>query len=252
MSFLDKVVLITGGSSGIGRATAFLFARQGTKVVLADLDAEKGEQTAQRLHEMGCAARFMPVDVTDSTQVQAMVTDCYNAFGGLHYAINSAGISGTMLSPIAETEESTFDRVMSVNVKGVWLCMKYQIPAIMQSGGGAIVNLASVAGLIGAPGGSPYTASKHAVIGLTRSVALETARHGVRVNAVCPSYIETPMVTSITEENPRMAERVTQASPMRRLGTPEEVASAIVYLCSDGASFINGTTLAIDGGLTAS
>ncbi len=252
MSFLNKVTLITGGSSGIGRETARLFAQEGAKVLVTDVNKEGGLSTVALIKGEGGEATFLPVDVTNSASVQASVNHALAHYGALHYAVNSAGISGTMLNPITLTEESTFDNVMDVNVKGVWLCMRAQIPAIMESGGGAIVNLASVAGLIGAPGGAAYSASKHAVIGLTRAVALEFARHKVRVNAVCPSYIDTPMVSGISAIDEKTAQRVQVASPMKRLGTPYEVASAILYLCGDGASFINGTTLAIDGGLTAS
>lgn len=252
MTFLNKVVLITGGASGIGKASAHAFAREGAQVVIADANADGAQAVAQAIIDAGGQAHALHTDVGDSTSVQAMVAETVARFGSLHYAVNSAGISGTMMTAISETDDDTFDRVMRVNVRGVWLCMKHQIPFIIASGGGAIVNLASVAGMIGAPGGSPYTASKHAVIGMTRAVALETARQNVRVNAVCPSYIDTPMVNDITTVNDKMARRVQKASPMQRLGTPEEVASAIVYLCSEGATFINGAILAIDGGLTAS
>lgn len=252
MTFHNKTVLITGGSSGIGRATALMFAKAGANVCVADVNDAGGEATAQAITEAGGNAHYVRCNVGDSEQVQAIVAACVARFGALHYAVNSAGISGTMLQPITQTDEAVFDSVMAVNVRGVWLCMKYQIPAILQSGGGAIVNLASVAGLIGAAGGSAYTASKHAVIGMTKAVALEFARHGVRVNAVCPSYIDTPMVADVMAQDAKTAQRVPVASPMKRLGEPNEVASAIVYLCGEGASFINGTTLAIDGGLTAS
>lgn len=252
MRFQDKVVLITGGSSGIGRATAQAFAQEGARVCVADVNDAGGAEVVQAIQAAGGSAFYVHCDVSDSAQVQAMVAACVAQLGALHYAVNNAGISGTMLLPITQSDETVFDRVMAVNVRGVWLCMKYEIPAMLQSGGGAIVNLASVAGLIGAPGGSAYTASKHAVIGMTKAVALEFARHGVRVNAVCPSYIDTPMVADVMAQDPKTAQRVPIASPMKRMGEVGEVASAILYLCSEGASFINGTTLAIDGGLTAS
>jgi NAD(P)-dependent dehydrogenase (short-subunit alcohol dehydrogenase family) len=252
MFFQDKVVLITGASSGIGRATAVAFGKLGAKLLLADVNAEGGAQTVHDVQAVGGMAEYITCDVTRANEVDAMVKRAVEAFGGLHFAVNSAGISGGgMLHPILEWSDEAFDQIMAVNVKGIWLCMKAQIPSIISSGGGAIVNLASVAGLIGAPGGAAYSASKHAVVGLTKTVAIEFARRGVRVNAVCPSFIETPMVTSLTDESGRMAERTATASPMKRLGQPHEVASAIVYLCSEGASFVNGTTFAIDGGLTA-
>lgn len=252
MLFENKVVLITGAASGIGRASALIFAREGAKLMLSDVNDAGGMETITLIEQGGGKAEYLHCDVAKSSDISALVDAAVSRFGGLHYAVNNAGISGTFLNPITETEEATYDAVMAINVKGVWLCMKAEIPAILQSGGGSIVNLASVAGLIGAPGGAVYAASKHAVIGLTRSVALEYARHGLRVNAICPSYIETPMVTNLSDVDPKMAERTQKASPMKRLGQPNEVAEAIVWLCSEKASFINGTTMAIDGGLTAS
>ncbi len=252
MLFENKSVLITGAASGIGRASALLFAREGAKLVLSDVNDAGGTETLAMITDMGGTAIYHRCDVTSSESVTTLVAAAVAHYGGLHYAVNNAGIAGTFQNAIAETEESVYDAVMAVNVKGVWLCMKAQIPAILASGGGSIINLASVAGLIGAPGGAVYAASKHAVIGLTRSVALEYARHGLRVNAICPSYIETPMVTNLSDVDPKMEERTRKASPMKRLGQPDEVAEAIVWLCSEKASFINGTTLAIDGGLTAS
>jgi NAD(P)-dependent dehydrogenase (short-subunit alcohol dehydrogenase family) len=252
MTFAGKTVLITGASSGIGRATALHFARQGAQLLLADINAEGGAETEHLVEQIGGTVDYITCDVTHPREVSAMVARALERYGSLHYAVNSAGISGGgMQKPILEWSEEEFDRIMEVNVKGVWLCLKAQIPAIIQSGGGAIVNLASVAGLIAAPGGAAYAASKHAVVGLTRTVAIEFARRGVRVNAMCPSFIDTPMVAEVIEKDTKMADRTVRASPMHRLGTADEVASAIVYLCSDGASFINGVAFAVDGGLTA-
>lgn len=252
MLFENKVVLITGAASGIGRASALLFAREGAKLLLSDVNDAGGKDTVAMIEAAGGTAAYQHCDVTSAESVTALVAAAVSHYGGLQYAVNNAGIAGTFQNPIAETEEHVYDAVMAVNVKGVWLCLKAQVPAILASGGGSIVNLASVAGLIGAPGGAVYAASKHAVIGLTRSVALEYARQGLRVNAICPSYIETPMVTNLSDVDPKMEERTRKASPMKRLGQPNEVAEAIVWLCSEKASFINGTTLALDGGLTAS
>lgn len=252
MNFQDKVILITGASSGIGRATAVQFGAAGAKLMLADMNAEGGAETVHQVEAVGGVADYITCDVTNPREVSAMLQRTLDVYDGLHHAVNSAGVSGGgMQKPILEWDDEEYDHIMNVNVKGIWLCMKAQIPAIMNSGGGSIVNLASVAGLIGAPGGSAYSASKHAVIGLTRTVALEFARRGVRVNAMCPSFIDTPMVAQVSNQNERMAERTLNASPMRRLGNADEVASAILYLCSDGASFVNGVAFAVDGGLTA-
>jgi NAD(P)-dependent dehydrogenase (short-subunit alcohol dehydrogenase family) len=252
MDFTNKVVLITGASSGIGRACAVAFAQRGAKLLLSDVNAEGGAETIHHLKALNADAEYMTCDVTRANEVEAIVNRAVERFGGLHVAVNSAGISGGgMRYPILEWSDDVYEQIMAVNVKGIWLCLKSQIPALMQSGGGSIINLASVAGLIGAPGGAAYSASKHAVIGLTRSVALEYARHKVRVNAVCPAFIDTPMVTDVIKDDPRMEERTVKGNPMRRLGTPEEVAHTIMFLADDGASFITGGVYAVDGGLTA-
>lgn len=251
MKFNEKVILITGAGSGIGRETALQFSREGAKLMLADVNEVGLAKTAQQIEEEGGEAQAIRCDVSQTADVRDMVDATLARYGALHVAINSAGISGAFVRPLTDTTEEDFDRVIAVNLKGVWLCMKYEIPAIVQSGGGSIINLASVAGLIGAPGGADYSASKHGVIGLTRSASLETVRLGVRVNAVCPSFIETPMVTNLTEQDEKMAQRTRRASPMQRLGTTHEVAGAICWLASEEASFVNGVAFAIDGGLTA-
>ncbi|MCU0512844.1 MAG: SDR family oxidoreductase [Anaerolineae bacterium] len=251
MLFDQKTVLITGGASGIGRQCALAFAREGAAIVISDVDAAGSAATVALVQNISPQIVAVPGDVTRAEDVAAMVAAARERFGGLHVAVNSAGISGTFDHKLHETDEATYARVMDINVKGVWLCLKQQIPAILSSGGGAIVNLASVAGLVGAPYGSIYAASKHAVIGLTKSAALEYARSNLRVNAVCPSYTDTPMVSSITAASTVMAQRTQQASPMKRLGLPEEIAATVLWLCSDQASFINGAALAVDGGLTA-
>ena len=251
MRFAGKVALVTGAASGIGRETALGFAREGAALVLADLNEVGGRETQQMAAALGAQVLFQAIDVTQGAQVADLVRAALDQCGALHCAVNSAGISGGTLRSIVETDEADFDRVIAINLKGVWLSMKHEIPAMLASGGGAIVNLASVAGLLGFAGGAGYSASKHGVIGLTRSVALEMARRGLRVNALCPSFIDTPMVSQIAEVHPQMDERTRSASPMKRLGTPAEVATAALWLCSDEASFVNGTTLAVDGGLTA-
>ncbi|MCS6836803.1 MAG: SDR family oxidoreductase [Anaerolineae bacterium] len=248
----DKVAFITGAGSGIGRATALLLAQHGARVLVTDLNVAGGRETVEQIVAADGEAYFLACDVTQPDDVARTMQALRERWGALHLAINNAGISGSFDKPIDQTDDAIFDQVMNVNVRGVWLCMKAEIPLILASGGGAIINLASVAGLIGAPRGAAYCASKHAVIGLTRAVALEYARKGLRVNAVCPSFVETPMVTAIAEQSAFMAESTRAASPMKRLGTPKEVAEAILFLCSPGASFMNGVALPVDGGLTAS
>ena len=249
--FQERVVIVTGGGSGIGRVTALAFAREGARVLLSDVNEVGGEETAAEIEGQGGIARFMAVDVRAADQVAAMVDAAVREFGGLHVAVNNAGVGGERLSNIQDDSEANYDLVMDVNVKGVWLGMKYEIPALIASGGGAIINIASVAGLIAFPGNAVYSASKHAVIGLTKSVAVEAVRHGIRVNAICPSYTDTRMVSTMVDQQPRLAERVKSASPMRRLATPEEIVANILYLASDQAAYVNGIALAVDGGLTA-
>lgn len=251
MTFENKIVLITGAGSGIGRETALRFAAAGANVVVADINSEGVNNTRDSIADAGGNAYAVTADVSDNAAVQGMIQAAMVEYGGIDIAINNAGISGEHGLGVHEYSEDSFDSVMAINVKGVWLCLKHEVPALLQRGGGSIVNVASVAGLIGVPGNAAYAASKHAVVGMTKSVALETAKHGVRVNAVCPSFIDTPMVGNITQTDPALEKRITRASPMRRLGTVEEVAEAILWLASPAASFVNGTTLAIDGGLVS-
>lgn len=247
----NKVALITGGSSGIGRATAIAMAKEGAEVLISDVNGEGGAETVRLIENEGGTASYITADVSQSDEVKTMMDTVVHRYGKLDIAVNSAGIGGDLNAIHDQTEES-FEQVMNINVKGLWLCMKHAIPLMLANeNGGVIVNLASVAGLIGFPGGSIYSASKHAVIGLTKSAALEFASKGIRVNAVCPSFINTPMVSAMIEDQPRLADNVNVASPMRRLGTPEEIADAILWLSSDNASFVNGIALAADGGLTA-
>ena len=246
----DKTVLITGAGSGIGRTTALACAAEGARLFLADIDAAGGEETTRLVQAAGGAAQFMTVDVGEAEPVAAMVQGAVEVYGRLDGAVNNAGIEGVH-QPLVSYPDDVFDQVMRVNVRGVWLCLKAELPVMLRQGGGAVVNIASVAGLIGAPMLSAYDASKHAVVGLTRTAAVECAAHGVRVNCVCPSFIRTPMVERFLTEAPDMARRLTRASPTGRLGQPDEVAQAIVWLLSDAASFVNGAALPIDGGLTA-
>lgn len=247
--FAGKVALVTGGSSGIGRATALLFAREGAKVVVADVEMEGGQETVRLIKEGDGEALFAKADVSQAAEVEALIQQTVAAYGRLDCAHNNAGIEGRF-ALTAEYPEASWDRVISINLKGVWLCMKYEIPQMLKQGGGAIVNTASGAGLVGIAGGGGYVASKHGVVGLTKTAALECAKAGIRVNAVCPGFIQTPMVERITS---RLGPRYTllDAQPIGRLGRPEEIAAAVVWLCSDAASFVTGHAMAIDGGYVA-
>jgi NAD(P)-dependent dehydrogenase (short-subunit alcohol dehydrogenase family) len=245
----DKVALVTGGSSGIGRASALAFAREGARVVIADVNVEGGQATAEAVRSMGGPAFFVQADVTSATQVEAMVAEVIQIYGRLDCAHNNAGVSGAG-GPTADCPEELFDRIMTVNLKGVWLCMKYEITQMLKQGGGAIVNTSSAAGLVAWPGlTSAYVASKHGVVGLTKAAAVEYAPKGIRVNAVCPGTIRTPMVRGLTD--PEIEARFAALHPARRIGEPDEVAQAVVWLCSDAASFVTGHAMSIDGGFVA-
>ncbi|MGH8467154.1 MAG: SDR family oxidoreductase [Pseudomonas sp.] len=251
MTFSGQVALVTGGAAGIGRATALAFAAEGLKVVVADLDATGGEVTAELIRAAGGEALFVACNVTHEAEVQQLLAATIEAYGRLDYAFNNAGIEIEQ-GRLAEGSEAEFDAIMGVNVKGVWLCMKHQLPLLLaQGGGGAIVNTASVAGLGAAPKMSIYSASKHAVIGLTKSAAIEYAKKKIRVNAVCPAVIDTDMFRRAYEADPRKAEFAAAMHPVGRIGKVEEIASAVLYLCSDGAAFTTGQALAVDGGATA-
>lgn len=245
----DKVILVTGGASGIGRATALLLAREGAKVVVSDVNAALGEATTAEIHAMGGGALFVACDVSKADQTRGLIDTIQAAYGRLDGAFNNAGVGGVM-APIANQDEEAWDATINVNLKGVWLCMKYELPLIGATGGGAIVNMASVAGLVGFPHASAYAASKHGVIGLTKTAALEYAPQNIRVNAVCPGFTATPMVSDMVKYVPAI-ERLTTRNAMRRIGDPHEIAEMVVWLLSDKASFITGQAIAIDGGMTA-
>jgi NAD(P)-dependent dehydrogenase (short-subunit alcohol dehydrogenase family) len=253
--FAGKVTLVTGGASGIGRATALAFAREGAKLIIADMHEEGGQQTAHLITENGGEAMFVQTDVTQATAVEALISTAVDRYGKLDCAHNNAGIlgpgiAGTHRALTAEYPEARWHQVIAVNLTGVWLCMRYEITQMLKQGSGAIVNTASAAGLVGAPYSSAYVASKHGVVGLTKTAALEYARQGIRVNCVCPGYIQTPMTAQMMNDPERLALMVAR-EPVGRIGTPEEVAAAVVWLCSDVASFVTGHTMVVDGGYVA-
>jgi NAD(P)-dependent dehydrogenase (short-subunit alcohol dehydrogenase family) len=245
-----KIALVTGGSSGIGRETAVLFVQHGAKLAIADLNPVGGQETIQMITEQGGEAFFVQADVSQAAQVENMINAVVGRYGRLDIAFNNAGIDGAPVRTI-DVSEAEFDQIMAVNAKGVWLCLKYEIQQMLLQGGGVIVNTASVAGLIGSHSMSAYAASKHAVVGLTRTAAVEYARKGIRVNAVCPAIIRTEMVERAFAYLPRLEQGALDNNPSHRLGEPREVAEAVLWLASDAASFTNGATLTVDGGLTA-
>jgi len=245
--FTGKVVLITGGNAGIGCATAIEFAKQGAKVVITGRREKEGHEVIAEIKALGGEAIFAKTDVSREKDVKAMIAQTLETFGRLDYAFNNAGIEETF-TPLSNQTEEAYDQIMDINVKGVWLSLKYEIPAMLKTGGGAIVNNSSIAGLVGFAMAPVYVASKHAVIGLTKAVAVEYAKQNVRVNAVAPGIIETRMFLEVTPEIKQLLESTT---PIGRVGKPEEIAGTVIWLCSDSASFVTGQTLAIDGGYTA-
>ncbi len=245
-----KVGIVTGGTSGIGREAAVLFAKAGAKVVVAGRRETEGKETIDLLRATGGEGLFVKADVSLAADVRALVQKTVEAFGRLDIAFNNAGIEGNWI-PIAEQSEEDWNRTIDINLKGTWLCLKYEIQQMLkQGGGGAIVNMASVAGLIGSAGGATYSASKHGVMGLTKAAALETARSGIRINVVCPAVIETPMGERLFGE-PEVKKVALSLHPIGRFGTPMEIAEAVVWMCSDRASFMTGQSLVLDGGFLA-
>jgi NAD(P)-dependent dehydrogenase (short-subunit alcohol dehydrogenase family) len=248
--FSGKVALVTGGSSGIGRATSVAFAREGASVVFADIDEAGAEETMGMIESAGGKAVFVRADVSKAADVKAIVDKAIHDFDRLDFAHNNAGIDGEFASIVANTEEN-FDHVIGVNLKSVWLGMKYQIPEMRKRGGGAIVNSASVAGLVAFRTMGPYVASKHGVIGLTKAAALEYSNFGIRVNAICPGAIRTPMIDAFINNDTETERSMSALQPIGRMGKPEEVAGLVLWLCSDAAKFITGASIAIDGGIVA-
>lgn len=246
----NKVALVTGAGSGIGKASALAFAREGAKVVVADIVVDAGEQTANAIMESGGEATFIKADVARSAEVEAMVSKTVELYGRLDCAYNNAGLA---VSPrlTTDTAEEDWDRLMNVNLKGVWLCMKYEIPHMLNQGKGAIVNASSMVGVIGLPKRSAYAASKHGVIGLTKVAALEYADAGIRVNAICPAVVRTPLVENIISSDPEAEAQLLSMIPMKRLASLEEIAEVVVWLCSDASSFVTGHAMLADGGVVA-
>jgi NAD(P)-dependent dehydrogenase (short-subunit alcohol dehydrogenase family) len=245
-----KVVVITGGASGIGRAAALAFARHGTKVIIGDVDLGGAKDTVTSIKDNGGEADCLKVDVTKSTDVQAMVTRAVAQYGGLDFAFNNAGLVGPVVG-VVDTSEEDWAHVVATNLTGMWLCMKYEIFEMVKRGKGAIVNNGSVTGLIGAPGAVANVSSKHGVTGLTKSAALQYATQGIRVNAVAPGNVRTPTFARFIAAHPAAEAAVLSAVPQGRWCEPEEVADAVIFLCSEAASHITGHVLPVDGGWTA-
>ena len=247
----NKIALVTGGGSGLGRATVQALAREGAKVLVADLNLESAHETVTMVAETGGEASAFAMDVTVAAQVEAMVHTTVERYGRLDCAFNNAGIPGKVGTSVIDYEEEDWDRVIAVDLKGVWLGMKYEIKQMLKQGRGVVVNTASIAGLVGLVGSSPYVASKHGVVGLTKTAALEFAQQNIRVNAVCPGVFRTPLVEKVIAELPEREELYLSAQPIGRMGRPEELAEAVVWLCSDAASFVTGHAFPVDGGYVA-
>ena len=246
-----KVAIITGGSTGIGRASAVALAKEGVKIAVAARRIKKGEETVHLVKEAGSDGIFLRTDVTNEDDVRSLVEKTVKVYGRLDYAFNNAGIEEAM-TPLVEQTSNIFDQIMSINVKGIWLSMKYEIPEMIRNGGGgAIVNMSSAAGVMGFPQMPVYIASKHAVLGLTKSAALEYASSGIRINAIAPGGVETDMAKRLADDNHQFLDTLTSIHPIGRIAQSEEIANAVVWLLSDKASFVLGHTLLVDGGVVS-
>ncbi len=246
--FSSKVALVTGGASGIGRAVVKKFVLSGAKVIIGDIQNDAGTELRNNLAAKGVSVEFIKVNVASASEVEALIEQVITFFGKLDFAVNCAGIEGAHAGVATHTKE-VWDRVLAVNLTGVWLCMKYELPKIEMNGGGVVVNVSSAAGLISSAGTAAYTASKHGVIGLTKAAALEYAPKNIRINSVCPGFVRTPMTEKLISQYPDVEKHLTSREPMKRLGNSEELAESIVWLCSDAASFVTGVSLPVDGGL---
>jgi NAD(P)-dependent dehydrogenase (short-subunit alcohol dehydrogenase family) len=249
-AFAGKVAFITGGASGIGRATALTFARAGASVAVADVSEKGNQETARLIEEESGRALAVKCDVSRSDDAQTALNKTIEAFGRLDFAFNNAGIEPRKPAPTADYDEEEWNRIIDIDLRGVFLCMKHEIPLILKQGGGAIVNTSSGAGVIGIKGSPAYTAAKHGVIGLTRAAALDYAAQNIRINAVCPGYIATPMMDRFTGGTPEGRAKVISEEPVGRMGRPDEIAAAVLWLCSDAARFVIGHALVVDGGQT--
>lgn len=247
---MAKVAFITGAGSGIGRAAALAFARDGASVVAADVSEKENQETVRLIEEQGGRALAVRCDVTRVEDIKAAVDRTAETFGRLDFAFNNAGIEPKKPAPTADYDLDEWERIIAIDLRGVFLCMQHEIPLMLKSGGGAIVNTSSGAGIIGIKGSPAYTAAKHGVIGLTRAAALDYAAQNIRINAVCPGYIETPMMTRFTGGTDEGRARVISEEPVGRMGKPEEIAAAVLWLCSDMAKFVIGSAMVIDGGQT--
>jgi NAD(P)-dependent dehydrogenase (short-subunit alcohol dehydrogenase family) len=248
-SFDGKVAFVTGGANGIGRAAALAFARKGANVVVADVSEQNNQDTARMIQELGGHALAVRCDVSRAEDVQRALNATIETFGRLDFAFNNAGIEYTA-KPAADITEEEWDRIVDIDLRGVFLCMKYEIPLILKQGGGAIVNTSSGAGVKGFKGGAAYVAAKHGVVGLTKSAALDYAPSNIRINAVCPGIIDTPMMDRFSGGTAEGRQAVIGQEPVGRMGKPEEIAATVVWLCSDAASFVVGHAMIVDGGQT--
>ncbi|MBD3886106.1 SDR family oxidoreductase [Phormidium tenue FACHB-886] len=248
-NYTGKVAFVTGAASGIGRAAALAFAREGSSVVTVDVSEQDNQETARLIEDQGGRALAVRCDVTRNEDVKAALAKTVDAFGRLDFAFNNAGIEPRKPAPTAEYEEEEWDRILDTNLRSVFLCMKHEIPLLLKQGG-AIVNTSSGAGIIGVRGSPAYSAAKHGVIGLTRSAALDYAAQNIRINAVCPGFIDTPMLSRFTGDTDEGRAKMIAEEPIGRLGKPEKIAAAVVWLCSEAAAFVVGYAMVIDGGQT--